>query len=110
MGAIILTELERKMSIHIAALGLKCEREYRFHPERRWRFDFAWPDKKVALEVEGGTWSNGAHTRGKHFESDCEKYNEAAIAGWHVIRVTTDMVRDGRAIGFLLRALGIEQE
>lgn len=79
--------------------------EYVFAPPRKWRFDFAWPDRMVALEVEGGTWISGAHTRGRHFESDAEKYNEAALRGWRVLRVTTDMVDDGRALGFVERAL-----
>lgn len=79
--------------------------EYRFAPPRRWRFDLAWPERMVALEIEGGTWISGAHTRGRHFESDAEKYNEAALAGWKVLRVTTGMVDDGRALGFVERAL-----
>lgn len=61
--------------------------EYRFHPERKWRFDFAWPLHKVALEIEGGIWSGGRHTRGAGYAADCEKYNEAALAGWLVLRV-----------------------
>jgi very-short-patch-repair endonuclease len=73
------------------------EREYRFHETRKWRFDFAWPDRMLAVEVEGGTWVKGAHSRGKHYESDCIKYNTAALLGWRVLRFTTDMVRDGRA-------------
>lgn len=76
-------------------------REYRFHLARRWRFDFAWPTRMLAVEVEGGTWISGAHSRGSHFESDCEKYNAAAIAGWCVLRFTTDMVTDGRLVAVL---------
>lgn len=83
------------------------EREYRFHPTRRWRFDFAWPleSQKLAVEIEGGIWIRGAHTRGRHFESDCCKYAEAAILGWRLIRVTTGMVKDGSAVEFIRRAL-----
>jgi very-short-patch-repair endonuclease len=62
--------------------------EFRFHPKRRWRFDFAWPAEKIAVECEGGTWSGGRHTRGKGYEGDCEKYNEAVILGWRVLRFT----------------------
>lgn len=80
------------------------EREYRFAPPRRWRFDYAWPGLRLALEVEGGTWSRGRHTRGRGYANDCEKYNAAALAGWRVLRVTTDMVRDGRAFLLLDRA------
>ena len=75
--------------------------EFRFHPSRRWRFDFAWPDKKLAVEIEGGTWSGGRHTSGKGYRADCEKYSNAAIMGWAVIRVTTDMLRDGTAAKLL---------
>jgi very-short-patch-repair endonuclease len=80
-------------------------RELQFDPARRWRFDFAWPDLSVAVEVEGATWSAGRHSRGEGFEQDCVKYAEAAIRGWMVLRVTTDMVDDGRAIALVGRAL-----
>lgn len=80
-------------------------REYAFHPERKWRFDFAWPGKMVAMEIEGGTWTAGRHTRGKGYENDCIKYSTAAIMGWVVIRATTGMVNDGRAYLLLNKAL-----
>jgi len=103
-----MSKLEAEMGVQLRAVGLwPWEQEYRFHPTRRWRFDFAWPYGRppVALEVEGGTWAKGAHTRGKHYESDCIKYSEAALLGWKVIRVTTNMVKDGRAIGLIERAI-----
>lgn len=59
---------------------------------RDWRFDFAWPEFKVAVEMEGGTWVKGAHVRGKHFRSDCEKYNFAQSLGWLIFRLTGDML------------------
>lgn len=62
--------------------------EYLFHISRSWRFDFAWPRQKIALEVEGGVWTKGRHTRPKGFLADCEKYNAAAVLGWRVLRVT----------------------
>lgn len=68
--------------------------EYYFDKTRKWRFDFAWPDIKVAVEIEGGVWSGGRHTRGKGFESDCNKYNAATIQGWRVLRFTGGMVTD----------------
>lgn len=85
--------------------------EYSFHANRRWRFDFCWKVLLVACEIEGGIWmktSTGfskGHAHPKRFENDCEKYNEAALYGWTVIRVTPQMVRDGRAIEWLERAL-----
>src|SRR5579871_3812123 len=82
--------------------------EYRFAPPRRWRFDFAWPAHRLALEVEGGVWSGGRHVRGKGYERDCEKYSEAALRGWRVLRVTSGMVKDGRALALLSRAFAAE--
>jgi len=67
---------------------------------RIWRFDFAWPDYLVAIEIEGGTSGPGKsrHTTGSGFAHDCEKYNFAALHGWMVLRFTTSQVRKGRAI------------
>ena len=62
--------------------------EHRFHPERKWRFDYAWPDAKVALEVEGGVWTGGRLTSSAGFLKDMEKYNAAARLGWRVLRCT----------------------
>lgn len=81
------------------------ERNFRFSPPRRWKFDFAWPGAKVALEVEGGTWISGRHSRGKGYEQDAEKYNMAATQGWMVLRATTDMVVDNRAADWVRLAL-----
>lgn len=81
--------------------------EHRFHPQRLWRFDLAWPELLVAFEREGGTGKIGQsrHTRPKGYEADCEKYSEAAILGWCVIRGTARMIEDGRAVSLLLKAL-----
>jgi hypothetical protein len=64
------------------------EFEYKFHSERKWRFDYCWPSKMIALEVEGGVFSNGRHTRGTGFMNDIDKYNNAALLGWRLIRTT----------------------
>jgi len=66
------------------------EREYKFVPDRKWRFDFAYPDKMIAIEIEGGVWNNGAHTRGRGYIEDTIKYNRAAIEGWTLLRYTAD--------------------
>ncbi|KDD10136.1 endonuclease domain-containing protein [Bordetella bronchiseptica] len=81
-------------------------REYRFMSTRGWRFDFAWPDFKIAVEIEGGVWTGGRHTRGAGFVADTEKYNAAAIAGWRVLRFTEKAVRDGTAIATIEQLLG----
>lgn len=67
-------------------LGIEVVKELRFAPPRLWRFDYALPSVKIALEVEGGVWTRGRHTRPKGFLSDMEKYNAAAVAGWKVLR------------------------
>lgn len=81
------------------------DREVAFHPSRRWRFDFAWIGRRVALEVEGGTYIRGGHSHPAGIENDCIKGAEAAILGWCVIRATGHMVRDGRALELVRRAL-----
>lgn len=63
-------------------------KEFKFHSKRKWRFDAAWPEKMIAVEFEGGIWTNGRHTRGKGYENDCEKYNNALLLGWRVFRLT----------------------
>lgn len=73
-------------------------REHRFHPVRRWRFDFAWVGPKLAVEVQGGIWSGGAHGRGVGITRDMEKLNEAQILGWSVLFVSSEMIKDGRAL------------
>lgn len=64
----------------------KPEREYRFHDTRRFRFDFAWPEYRLAVEIEGGIWINGGHNRGVGYSKDMEKYNLATLRGWRVLR------------------------
>ena len=99
------SEPEAAMLFAICAVGLpEPEHEHRFSPPRRWRFDFAWSDRLLAVECEGGTWSEGRHVRGAGFEADCEKYADAALDGWLVLRVTTAMIEDGRALELIERA------
>lgn len=71
-------------------LRVECVKEYKFHPTRRWRFDYAIPEHKIALEVEGGVWTGGRHTSPKGFLGDIEKYNTATLMGWRVFRTTPD--------------------
>lgn len=76
-----------------AEMGLPApEFEHRFHSKRRWRLDVAWPEHKVAVEIMGGTWTQGRHTRGGGYEADCEKLNAATLAGWRVLSYTYPML------------------
>jgi very-short-patch-repair endonuclease len=79
--------------------------EYRFHPSRRWRIDFAFPEQKVALEVEGGVWTKGRHLRGTGFLKDMEKYNELAARGWRLVRCTPDTLYSPETLRVLTLAL-----
>src|SRR5262245_25920821 len=99
---------ERNLQFQISAMKLPAPAtQYRFHPTRKWTFDFAWPDRLLYLEVEGGIFirGGGRHNRGKSFERDCQKYCEACILGWRGLRVTTDQVRNGVALRLVERAL-----
>lgn len=66
--------------------------EYKFHPERNWRIDFYFEanGRRVALEVEGGIYTGGRHTRINGFKGDIEKYNELSMAGIFLLRCTPD--------------------
>jgi very-short-patch-repair endonuclease len=70
-------------------LGLEVVKEYKFHPLRKWRFDYAIIELKIAVEQEGAIWTNGRHTRPAGFINDMEKYNTATALGWKVIRIAT---------------------
>jgi very-short-patch-repair endonuclease len=80
-------------------------REYRFHPLRKWAFDLCYPEHRLAVEIEGGVYVLGRHVRPKGYRNDCEKYSEAAVLGWRIIRVTPDMVESGLAVDLIRRAL-----
>ena len=70
--------------------GIEVVKEFQFHPTRRWRFDYAFPEKKVAVEVDGGVWTGGRHINPAGYINDMEKLNNAAAMGWLVLRITTD--------------------
>lgn len=100
------SELEELLLAQICAADLpEPVRELVFHPGRRFRFDLAWVDKKVAVEVMGATFSGGRHVRGTGYESDCLKANIASLDGWMVLRFTRAMIEDGTAIETLVTVL-----
>jgi len=98
---------EVHLAHYLDRLGIKYEREHKFHPTRKWRFDFAFPEKMLAVEIEGGVWTGGRHTRGKGFVSDMEKYNAAAALGWTVMRFTTQQSKKGVAVFEIAKFLGV---
>lgn len=86
-------------------LGVECVKEYKFHPVRKWRFDYAIPSALVALEVEGGVWTGGRHINPKGFLGDMEKYNTATLMGWSVYRTTPDDLYTGKTLNLLKTAI-----
>ena len=106
----MVSQAEETFAFHLDAHKIPYEREYRFHHERRWRFDFAIPDQKIAIEIEGGVFVQGRHTRGSAFVKDCEKYNAAALLGWRALRfVPRQHVDTGLAIETVQRILSEEE-
>lgn len=79
--------------------------EYRFHPPRRWRFDFAWPDRWLALEVQGGLFVTGRHSRGAALLKEHEKLNTAALDGWRILFCTPKQIENGEVVSVIERAL-----
>ena len=101
-----MSDLEQTLLYLLRVNGLpEPEREYRFAPPRRWRSDFAYPERKLLIEVEGGMWTKSRHRTGTGYTADCEKYNHATLAGWRVLRFTSSMIEDGSAIETIKEAL-----
>lgn len=86
-------------------LKIEVVKEYIFHPTRKWRFDYAVPEHKIALEVEGGVWTGGRHTSPKGFLGDIEKYNTATLMGWRVFRTTPDDLYKKKTLDLMKSAI-----
>ncbi len=84
---------EETFAFHCAVHKLSPTREYLFHPDRKWRIDFAWPDLKLAVEVE-----SSVHRIRSRFAGDLDKYNALVLAGWTLLRYTRKMIESGQAI------------
>lgn len=80
-------------------------KEHRFLKDRRFRFDYAIPEYKIAIEQEGGIWTNGRHVRGAGYKRDMEKYSLAAVEGWIVIRRTPQELSTNETLNLIKRAI-----
>lgn len=85
-------------ALMLRAAGIEYTPEYRVVEGRRFRFDFAFPGERLAVEIDGGTWVRGRHNRPQGYAKDCEKLNLAVLHGWRVLRFTSEQVRDGTAL------------
>ena len=106
---------EMTLAAQLRTAGIPFEQEYRFARMlgRQWRSDFYVHDGRLGVnallvEVDGGGFIAGRHTRGTGFEADAEKASAAAILGYRVIRATPRQVEDGRALSWIRQALGLE--
>jgi hypothetical protein len=105
---------ELLLAVQLEQAGIPFEREYRFASPRRWRSDFhVWSPSlqpsplrgtDILVEIEGGSYTGG-HKRGRAYESDVDKHNDAIRRGWRVYRFTPAHVDDGRAIAFIRAVL-----
>jgi very-short-patch-repair endonuclease len=103
------SNLEGLLAWQIHAVGLPAPaREHAAIPNRKYRVDFAWPDRRLAVEVEGGIWQEGAHSTGSGITRDIEKANLLALAGWTLIRCTAEHIRSGQALRWIETALNLE--
>lgn len=82
--------------------------EHRFHQTRRWEFDFAFPDRLLAVEIDGGIWTDGRHTRGSGRLGDMEKQNAAACLGWRILYFTPQQIRTLATIETIKQALAYQ--
>jgi hypothetical protein len=102
------SQLELLLLNRLERAGLPLgEAQHRFDPRRRFRFDRAWPEHKVAVEVQGGVWTNGRHARGSGITSDAIKFSIAAALGWRVLVMTKPMIEEGLAVDLIAQALGV---
>ena len=102
--------LEAELAMQIKALGLpEPIREYQAIKGRKFRFDFAWlnPEHRLLVEVNGGTYTKGAHSTGAGIARDYEKANLACLAGWRCLAFDGKAVRSGEAVEVVRKALEI---
>ncbi|MCP4342087.1 MAG: hypothetical protein GY799_25195 [Desulfobulbaceae bacterium] len=86
----------RFAAIHVA-LGYGLRKRLALAGLNDWRFDMAWPNMKFAVEIEGGAWVHGRHTRGKGFEDDLVKYHHGKRLGWDIYRCSGKLIDSGEA-------------
>jgi very-short-patch-repair endonuclease len=92
-----LSEGEERLAMQLRIEKIPFVREFQFDPQRNWRFDFLLPGK-IVVEVDGGAYTGGRHTRATGFINDMEKLNAATLLGYRVLRYTPDQVKKGKPI------------
>lgn len=98
-------ELELRGQLLIFGLTKGIEFEFAAVPGRRFRWDIAFKEKRLLIEVNGGIWHKGGHSTGKGITRDCEKNNLAVLLGYRCLAVTADHIKSGQALKWILEAL-----
>lgn len=105
------SDLEMMLLTRLEHAGLPLgQTQYPVVVGRQFKFDRAWPNQRVAVEVQGGLWVAGAHSRGSGVERDCIKLSIAAAVGWRVLPISKAMIESGEAIALIRQALGLETD
>ena len=100
------SDLERKIMTQIRQYGLpEPETQAMLIPGRKWRWDLAWPSKRLAVEVQGGIWTRGKHGRGSGILNDMDKLNAAQLAGWRVLQFAVNHIDSGEAVALIEKAI-----
>jgi very-short-patch-repair endonuclease len=103
------SDLEDTLAFQLDALGLTgYVREYQAIKGRKFRFDFAWLEHRLLVEVNGGTYTKGAHSTGQGIARDYEKANLATLDGWRVLMFDGKAVESGEAVEVIRQALEAE--
>jgi very-short-patch-repair endonuclease len=87
----------------------ECQAEYRFDPSRKWRLDLAWASVRVAVEIDGGIFVQGRHTRGDGWLKDAEKRNHAQLCGWIVLVYTPAQIALPDTVADVIRAIVVQR-
>ena len=106
-----MSELEEEFALQLKAIGIPFEREAKATKGRRWRWDFfitvgITDHEFILIDIQGGTWNNGRHSRGKGYQNDCDKGNAATKDGYTVFHFTGDDIKSGKALTFIEEYIG----
>lgn len=91
-------------------LNVEVVAEHRFHATRMWRFDYAIPSHRIAIEIDGGVWQQGRHNRPKGYIADLDKFNHAAAEGWRVLKFTPQQKFTTKALRLIKKAIECQNE
>lgn len=100
-------KLEKAFELQLRAEKIFYDREFEFDPLRKWRADFYVETdcNHILVELEGGVYTTGRHVRGAGYEADIEKYNEALLAGYTLLRGTAKHIKSGKLLEWVKRAM-----